>query len=321
MKTKVGILLIAYLSIGLVFALYAWSREVRTFECGDVVIQHTYNFTTGTGSFENPDPERCVRRGFDGRSIATIPYFTVAWPIVIGGQMLNNSQQEVEDSISQKLDISENHIPEGWYQRRGEGFNNLYAVLTRDPNVPWPQYELGELGDHIIVNMIEIDEEPETWMKEYVQCDDVLVKSCTWDFVNGRRHLRVEHSTPAADARSDYFLNYDRVAYSTLYPLDSDTKTKTAYSRFLYNVVAPLVDTTYSRDVLHENCTQEIPRELIDDSTTDYENKVVTMFWWDGEFQEDQSLSVPYEPEADFEGCSESVKEFLRHLPNPEDKT
>jgi len=215
--------------------------------------------------------------------------------------------------------ITEDNLPEGWYLRHAQGIDSAYMALTRDPNAPWPQYELGELGEYITVSVHEIGD-PEALIEKRVDCDDVLYQSCSWDFVNGRRHLVAEHKTPAKDARTDYFLDYGLVVETTLYPLDTDSKTRTDYIRFLHNVVAPLVGTEYSRNVLHKNCTQDIPRELVDDSTADYENGIVTMYWWDGTLQENKNLSVPYEPETDFAGCSQSVKEFLRHLPNPDDK-
>lgn len=215
--------------------------------------------------------------------------------------------------------ITEDDLPEGWYLRRAQGIDSAYMVLTRDPNIPWPQSELGELGEFITVSVHEIGD-PETWLEQRVDCDDVLYRSCSQDFLNGRLHLVAEHKTPAKDARTDYFLDYGLVAETTLYPLDTDSKTRTDYIRFLHNVVAPLVGTEYSRNILRENCTQEIPRELIDDSSRDLENGVVTMYWWDGTLQENKSLSVSYEPETGFAGCSQSVKEFLRHLPDGPDK-
>ena len=323
MTKKIIIAATAYLSIGLLFALYTWSQDVRTFACGDVVIQHTYNFTTGTGSFKNPDPERCTRTGFEARSIATIPYFTVAWPIVIGGKLINEQRHEPlvdtetpqTNNTAYSFDITESNAPEGWYLRREEGFGDSPTVFfTKDPDVPWPHYELGELGEYISLNVHEITGDPKQWAENYALCDDVLTYSCIWNFTNGRYHLQVKHNTPAADAQTDYFVDHDRVAISTLYPLESDAETGIVYARFLHNTVAPLVGTSYSRDILQENCAQDIPHELVDDSTFDSENGIVTMFWWDGEAQENKSLTVPYEPETDFGGCSESVKEVLKRI-------
>ena len=263
----------------------------------------------------------------DGGNSATIEMFTLFHIPLPGRVVAFCDQAGIPDGsvlVSKTGDtatmypfgITEDDLPEGWYMRSSQGIDNTYMVLAKDPDIPWPQYELGEFGEFITVEVHEIGD-PKPWIENRVDCNDVaLNRSCTRNFLNGRLHLAVEHETPAADAQTDYFLDYGRVAIATLYPLDSDRETKTAYARFLHNIVAPLVDTEYSRDVLRKNCAEEIPRELIDDSTTDYENGVVTMYWWDGELQEDVNLSVLYEPETDFAGCSESVKEFLRHLPN-----
>jgi len=105
MKKTFVIIASVYLSIGLLFALYNWSQDIRTFTCGDTVVQHTYNFTTGTGSFRNPDPDRCVRRGFELRSIVTVPYFIIAWPIVIARDA-DTGDLDVETSLfSDRVDI------------------------------------------------------------------------------------------------------------------------------------------------------------------------------------------------------------------------
>jgi len=319
--------IVAYLVIGFLFALYAWSAQLQSFTC---FAQDEPHSTIGMGGmWENPDPERCTRDGFELQSVATLPYFTVAWPIVITGKLINEQQHKPlvdtespqTNNIVYSFDITESDTPEGWYLRRGEGFGDSSTVFfTKDPDVPWPQYELGELGEYISVNVRDVTGDPKQWVENYALCDDVLAYSCMWSFTNGRYHLQVKHNTPAADAQTDYFVDQDRVAIATLYPLDSDRETKVAYTRFLYNTVAPLVGTEYSRDVLRGNCMKEIPRELIDDSTADYENGVVMMYWWDGEAQENKSLTVPYEPETDFEGCSNSVKAFLEHLPGPIDK-
>ena len=92
MKKFIIITITLYFSFGFVFALYAYSHDLRTFICGDMLIQHTYDFTMGTGSFKNPDPERCVRRGSELRSIATIPFFTVfGVPILIARSVNDNN--------------------------------------------------------------------------------------------------------------------------------------------------------------------------------------------------------------------------------------
>ncbi|NIR50142.1 hypothetical protein GWO43_16695, partial [candidate division KSB1 bacterium] len=106
---------------------------------------------------------------------------------------------------------------------------------------------------------------------------------------------------------------YDRVAIAGLYPLESDSETKIAYTRFLHGAVAPLVDTEYSRDVLRKNCARDISKR-VDDASFDPENKIVTTWLWDEESQDSVAIALPYEPGTNFAGCSESAKELLRHI-------
>ncbi|MCI0553277.1 MAG: hypothetical protein L0287_20200, partial [Anaerolineae bacterium] len=57
-----------------------------------------------------------------------------------------------------------------------------------------------------------------------------------------------------------------------------------------------------------------------DDSSISPEEKIVRVHFDEYEpVDQGKYLLLPYEPETDFEGCSESAKEFLRHLPNPYD--
>ncbi|PIQ80060.1 MAG: hypothetical protein COV79_02535 [Parcubacteria group bacterium CG11_big_fil_rev_8_21_14_0_20_41_14] len=326
MKTKTGIVIMVLL-VGIAIPKLTIHNIVSVDERLERCTQYATNEI-----LDNPFQRIALKLGqsriveTDGGNRVTIEVFTlfriplperiVAFCDQVGIPEQSITVDKTGDSAAMyPFGITEDDIPKGWYMRRSQGIDNAYMVLTKDPNIPWPQSELGEFGEFILVEVHEIGD-PEMWIESRVDCDDVaLNRSCAWSFLNGRSHLRVEHETPAADAQTDYFLDYGRVAIAMLYPLDSDTETKTAYARFLYNIVAPIVGTAYSRTVLKENCTQDIPRELIDDSTTDYEAGIVTMYWWDGEVQENKNLTVPYEPETDFAGCSESVKEFLRHLP------
>ncbi len=76
--------MILYLSFGFVFAVSAYSYDVRTFHCGDITIW--------TQSFKNPDTERCVRRGSELRSIVNIHFLTVfGVPLLIARGIENNN--------------------------------------------------------------------------------------------------------------------------------------------------------------------------------------------------------------------------------------
>ena len=76
----------------------------------------------------------------------------------------------------------------------------------------------------------------------------------------------------------------------------------------------PKEQTGEAQNDLAKNCARDIPREKIDDSVFNSEQKTVTVYWWDNELQDNVSLILPYEPETDFAGCSESAKQFLQHI-------
>lgn len=73
-------------------------------------------------------------------------------------------------------------------------------------------------------------------------------------------------------------------------------------------------DKGINREILFENCAKDIPREKIDDTSLNQFEKIVTIWWWDDELQDNVSLKLPYEPENNFARCSESAKDLLRHL-------
>ena len=83
-------------------------------------------------------------------------------------------------------------------------------------------------------------------------------------------------------------------------------------TEIIEKIVLPQVE--ISKTELAENCARDIPREKIDDTFLDLENKIVRTSWWDNEIGDNVSIIIPYEPEIDFAGCSESVKGLLRHI-------
>lgn len=70
------------------------------------------------------------------------------------------------------------------------------------------------------------------------------------------------------------------------------------------------------REKLYEACAIAKIPETADDSSLYYDQKLAVVRWWDADIQDNVALYLPYEPENYFEGCSESAKEFLRHVPN-----
>lgn len=68
--------------------------------------------------------------------------------------------------------------------------------------------------------------------------------------------------------------------------------------------------------VLAENCKQaEIPLTGEKDTMLDPERRMVTVRWFDAAIQTDRVLVLPYHPETNFAGCSESAKAVLRGVP------
>lgn len=57
-----------------------------------------------------------------------------------------------------------------------------------------------------------------------------------------------------------------------------------------------------------DDCSIEIPLNLIDDTSFDPENKTVTVYWTDIETQGNVKHTFLFTPETGFVGCSESVK-------------
>ena len=80
-----------YFTFGFTFAVYAYSHDLRYFRCEDPSAPHGY-VGLSTRTFENPDPDRCVRRGLEWDSITTIPFFTVfGIPILIARGVSGNN--------------------------------------------------------------------------------------------------------------------------------------------------------------------------------------------------------------------------------------
>jgi len=74
-----------------------------------------------------------------------------------------------------------------------------------------------------------------------------------------------------------------------------------------------------SKEALRALCGfVEIPKT--DDSSIDQEKVIVKVWFTQYEPFQNRYLVLPYEPEIDFEGCSESAKAYLRHLPTGQDK-
>ena len=84
---------------------------------------------------------------------------------------------------------------------------------------------------------------------------------------------------------------------------------------FSYDNTVPLY-LNLSREALRAICAfVEMPRT--DDSQLHPEKGIVKVWFTENDQFQNRYLVLPYEPETDFEGCSESAKDWLRHLPKP----
>lgn len=88
MKRFIIIIVAMYFSIGLVFALSAYSIELHIFECVDQGAPNGY-ITILTQRFENRFPSKCSRRGFKPAYLSQIPVLTVVGPVLLSGRYLN----------------------------------------------------------------------------------------------------------------------------------------------------------------------------------------------------------------------------------------
>lgn len=69
-------LVVVYLFVGFVYAIWLYSWDLRTFVCEEPDSPHGY-VTVWSDTFVNPGPETCARRGFSIASIVAIPFTTV----------------------------------------------------------------------------------------------------------------------------------------------------------------------------------------------------------------------------------------------------
>lgn len=163
----------------------------------------------------------------------------------------------------------------------------------------------------IRMSVISIDKNPREWIEDQVDFDDVTTLNYEWSFVNDVQHVRVDYDGPYGPTRSDYLLGNDRIVSVMHNPLDADYDTERLYSILLHSDAYARVDPVYSRSILRENCAQDVSNNNIDDITVNPEHQVATLHWTNYETNENQRLTVAYEPETGFAGCSASVTTLL----------
>lgn len=215
----------------------------------------------------------------------------------------------MSDAELTEFGIDPSVVPEGYYGHQTHA-NSIHFTTTETEQVP-----LNTDGgpDGIYLTIYSIEESPAAWIENWIDFADVgSTLDYEWDFLSGVRHLRYEFSGLGPEKRSDYFLGEDRIVGVTLQPRDPETNARYTYLRLLYNIAVPLVDTTYSRVLLRENCAQEVSVTAVDDITVDASAGMAVLHWTNYETSENQKLFVAYEPETGFDGCSASVTSLLK---------
>jgi len=257
--------------------------------------------------------------------------------VVVSLDFLNPVERQMKKDMRERAELpSEPFLQDitplkDWYAHR---ISDNYILLTRQEELPDVGATEGyAYGEQIGINLIKSDMSPEEWVaqKVFIDLDDVLVLSKEWSTYNGQKLLTVEHEVAGAGGKmlTEYLFAGDLIYIVFLYPLEIYDDASGAYvrnkegvqdlGRVIYRLLPQILAQESVRRQLAENCARDIPREKIDDISFDPENKVVQFYWWDIETNDNVHTIVPYEPETGFAGCSESVKDLLRHLPNPYD--
>lgn len=249
------------------------------------------------------------------------------FPFQVTGVFINTDQNSTNVFLADISSLKD------WYAHR---ISDNSILLTKQETLP----DIGATegyayGEQISINLMELETYPEEWVAQHIYLDDVLVSKSEWGAYRGQKLLTVESEAGGASGKqyTQYIFTDELIFVVSLYPFeiydDASEKyvrnTEAVYDarRVLYRLLPQILTQESVQRQLEENCARDIPREKIDDSSFDPENKIVQTYWWDNEINDNVQLIIPYEPETDFAGCSESVKELLRHIQgiSGEDKT
>ena len=74
------------------------------------------------------------------------------------------------------------------------------------------------------------------------------------------------------------------------------------------------VENNQDRTIVFDDCSIEIPLNLIDDTRFDSENKILTVYWTDDVTQENIKRNFLYSPDTNFVGCSDSVRVKMEEI-------
>lgn len=216
-----------------------------------------------------------------------------------------------------------------WYAHR---MSDNTILLTRQQELPDVGATEGyAYGEQISINVVPTGESPETWVATHIDLKDVLVLESEWSTYYGQKLLTVEHEAGGASGKQyTRYLFVDGFVYRvSLFPLEIydissktyDRNTLAVYDvdRVLFRLRPYMLEQESAQAQLAENCARDISQRS-DDSSFDPENRTVTIWLWDEESQDSVALILPYEPETDFAGCSDSVKILFRHIKESQGK-
>ncbi|OGG59544.1 hypothetical protein A3C89_01125 [Candidatus Kaiserbacteria bacterium RIFCSPHIGHO2_02_FULL_50_50] len=247
-----------YLLIGLCFGIFVTRPGHFSYVC--TVDSEPDGVSILSDSTKNPDYSRCENMQPLMNIVATVAYFTVLWPGIIASNALDvplldpawwfgpNETEVIQVDSERGAGILNIAAPGGWYMRIDVPYSAKQVYFTRAPNTEW--YENHGFDEFIHVSLHDIEGDPKLWVEEYAACGDVTAFTCEWDVVGRRYHMRVDHMTPASDARTDYFVENGEVAIATLYPLTIDIASQKAYEIFLGTVVSQLIGDEYTLKIL-----------------------------------------------------------------------
>lgn len=226
----------------------------------------------------------------------------------------------MSDSELTEFGIEPSAIPDGWYAHQTSD-QSLHITTTKTEQV---RLHTDGGPDGIYLTIHDIEGSPETWIENWINFDDEgVTRDYEWNFRNGIRHLRYEFEGLGPEKRSDYFLSDNRVIEATLQPRDAEAKLRQLYLQLLNTIAIPLTLTgdndsgefgdqaSYSRRSLRENCAQDVSDKRIDDISINEPHETATLHWTDYDTNENQRLTVAYEPSTEFSGCSASVTSLL----------
>ncbi len=131
-------------------------------------------------------------------------------------------------------------------------------------------------------------------------------------------------SSSGSKGKANSFFRWEDIRFALPQGLEMDLPpliqvgiTSNGYIFSYNNTIQPY--SNLSKEALRAICAfVKIPKT--DDSSLDSEKGIVKVWFSEYNPFQNKYLVLPYEPKTDFEGCSESAKTYLKHLPNELDK-